>query len=241
VPASRGPSRCARQRRVVRYRQDPGAVAQLAQRTGDRFAGSKIRLGRWRAQAPLPGCGVVSRSGPSGRWPTEPVGSSDLADQLIRQLTRPAVTGIRRLDIPAVGFVVQPRLPGHLPEPGTGQPRPEHLTYLCHAHLPERHPPEPPRPTTWRHPDNAPTPPGGGCQSWRGRDGDAKSPLRRDAHGGFGERRAGSKFRYRASVPTQRNFFCCYFRPALRRPSKVMANALSAGSCAVRRRWSEWR
>src|SRR6185312_3181057 len=35
---------------------------------------------------------------------------------------------------------------------GPGQPRPEHLTDLNHADLPEHHPPQPPSPTTWRHP-----------------------------------------------------------------------------------------
>ena len=71
----------------------------------------------------------------------------DLPDQLIAQLPRPAVAGQPgrhgRLDIPAGGLAVHPRLRGHRPQPGPGQPRPEHLTDLYHADLPEHHPPQP--------------------------------------------------------------------------------------------------
>jgi hypothetical protein len=71
----------------------------------------------------------------------------DLADQLISQLSRAAVAGQpglhRRLDIPAGGLTIHPRLRGHPAQTCTGQPRPEHLTDLVHGNLPECHPQNP--------------------------------------------------------------------------------------------------
>ena len=98
----------------------------------------------------LPRLAVPARAGRAD-------GLGDLADQLAGQLPRPAVAGQprrhRRLDIPAGGLAIHPSLRGHRPQPRPGQPRPEHLTDLCHSNLPEHHPPQPPNPTTCRHPN----------------------------------------------------------------------------------------
>ena len=79
--------------------------------------------------------------------PHRPDRLSDLPDQLISQLARPAVTGQprlrRRRHIPAGGLAVHACLLSHPAQPGTRQPGPQHLTDLSHRNLPERHPPNP--------------------------------------------------------------------------------------------------
>ena len=79
--------------------------------------------------------------------PRRPDRLRDLADQLITQLPRPAVTiqpgRHRGIHIPAGGLAVHPRLLSHPAQPRPGQPRPQHLTDLSHGNLPECHPPNP--------------------------------------------------------------------------------------------------
>ena len=79
--------------------------------------------------------------------PHRPDRLSDLADQLIGQLARPAIAGqpglCRRLHIPAGGLAVHPRLLSDPAQPRPRQPGPQHLTDLSHRNLPERHPPNP--------------------------------------------------------------------------------------------------
>ena len=89
---------------------------------------------------------VAQQQLPGGAVPVRPRGPDRLdhrTDELIGDRLRPGVagqaSGLGSGDVTAGGLAVHPRPLSDLPHPVPLQPRPQHLTDLDHADLPEPH------------------------------------------------------------------------------------------------------